>query len=70
MSCGSDDGTEVWLYLRPRHTDRVEKVVLQPDGCLTVDADGLRPRYLPEAVMRALAPYAPPGWARYLRRGV
>lgn len=70
VNCASDDGTQVWLYLRPGNTDRVQEVVLQPDGCLTVDADGLWPRSLPEAVMRALAPYAPPGWARYLRRGV
>jgi hypothetical protein len=70
VNCGSDDGTQVWLYLRPRHTDRVQKVVLQPDGCLTVSASGLRPRYLPAAVMRMLAPYAPNGWTRYLHHGV
>lgn len=70
MSCGPDDGTQVWLYLRPRHTARVQKLVLTPDGCLTVAADNLWPRLLPEQVMRTLAPYAPPGWARYLHHGV
>lgn len=70
VSCGFDDGTEVWLYLHPRHTQRVQKLVLTPTGCLTVNADDLWPRFLPEAVMRTLAPYAPPGWANYLHHGV
>jgi hypothetical protein len=70
MSCGGGDGTQVWLYLRPTHARGVQKLILTPDGCLTVGADGLWPRRLPVAVMRTLAPYAPPGWTAYLDNGV
>lgn len=70
MSCGLDDGTQVWLYLRPARAHGTQKLILTPDGCLTIRADGLWPRWLPEAVMRTLAPYAPPGWTAYLHHGV
>lgn len=70
MSCASDDGTAVWIYLRPAGTRAVQKVTLSPVGCLTVSAAGRWPRYLPASVMRTLAPYAPPGWTRYMSNGV
>jgi hypothetical protein len=70
MSCGMADGTQVWLYLRPRNAQGVQKLILTPDGCLTIGADGLWPRRLPAAVMRTLATYAPPGWTAYLDNGV
>lgn len=69
-SCGSGNGTQVWIYLRPEHARGVQKLIVTPDGCLGISADGLSPRRLPAAVMRTLAPYAPPGWAAYLRNGV
>jgi hypothetical protein len=68
--CGSSDGTQVWIYLRPEHARGVQKLTVIPDGCLGISADGLSPRSLPVAVMRTLAPYAPPGWAAYLHNGV
>jgi hypothetical protein len=70
MNCGTEDGTQVWLYLRPTHAQGAQKLRLTPDGCLTIGADGLSPRQLPAAVMHTLAPYAPPGWTAYLHNGV
>lgn len=70
MSCGMDDRTQVWVYFHLSGRKRVQLVRLLPDGCLTASADGLWPRRLPVAVMRALAPYAPPGWSAYLDNGV
>ena len=70
MNCGADDGTRVWLYLHPVHVRGGQKLTLAPVGCLLIGADGFRDRFLPEAVMRALAPFAPSGWRAYLHNGV
>jgi hypothetical protein len=70
VNCGSGDGTQIWLYLRPQQTNRVQQLALTPDGCLTVEAENLWPRLLPETIMRTLTPYAPQGWSKYLHNGV
>lgn len=69
VSCGLDDNASVVLYLiSPPRTTQI--VTLRPTGCLIIQASGFRARYLPVAVMSALARYAPEGWAADLRHGV